>query len=66
MKTITCQHCREQFTATTKEVMLNSFYSHYMKDHTEIITNVDESGKKAWMEKFEADWNAAVFSDETK
>lgn len=39
--------------------MLNQMYSHYMKEHESIITSVDEAGKKAWMEKFEADWSAA-------
>ncbi len=35
-----------------------------MKEHHEIITGVDEDGKKAWMERFERDWASAVEVDE--
>lgn len=59
MKSIQCQHCTAVLHAKNKEDMLNQMYSHYMKEHESIITSVDEAGKKAWMEKFEADWSAA-------
>jgi len=60
MKTIHCQHCEADFAAETKEEMLGILYDHYMKDHRKIITSVDETEKKAWMERFEADWNNAT------
>lgn len=60
MKTIECQHCGGQFRAQTREEIIGYLYDHYMKDHKEIITGVDEDGKKAWMERFEKDWAAAL------
>jgi len=30
-----------------------------MAEHHEIITSVDEAGKKAWMERFYAEWAQA-------
>jgi predicted small metal-binding protein len=59
MKTITCQDCEKKFQADTKEEILGYLYDHYMKDHTEIITTVDEEGKKSWMAQFEKDWAQA-------
>lgn len=58
MKTVQCQHCEATFSAATKEEMLGILYDHYMKDHAEVITTVDDAAKKAWMEAFEAQWNA--------
>jgi len=63
MKTIDCQHCEAHFTADTKEAILGVLYDHYMKDHTQIITTIDEAGKQAWMQAFEARWQAAPESD---
>lgn len=60
MKTIPCQHCTEEVTAASKEESLNQLYTHYMKNHHAIITNVDEAGKNAFMQQFEADWNSAL------
>ncbi len=56
MKKIKCFDCDQSFEAETREDILNAFYKHYMADHNEIITTVDEAGKKAWMERFEKDW----------
>ena len=58
-KTIKCYDCDGQFQAETREEMLNQLYSHYMKEHKEIITSADEAAKKQWMEQFEKDWQAA-------
>jgi hypothetical protein len=59
MSKIQCQHCEEKFTAEDRGEMLKIFYTHYMKEHTAVITTVDDAGKKAWMEAFEAQWSAA-------
>jgi len=59
MKKIKCYDCGAEFQAETRKEILGVLYEHYMKDHNEIITGVDEAGKKAWMEKFEKDWLAA-------
>lgn len=57
MKEITCYDCAKKFKAETSKEMLGLLYDHYMKDHHEIITGVDEAGKKAWMIRFEQDWS---------
>lgn len=59
MKTITCYDCDQIFTAATADEVLKQMYAHYMEMHHEIITSVDEAGKKAWMERFYADWEKA-------
>jgi hypothetical protein len=59
MKKIQCQHCEEEFSAETREEMLSVLYNHYIKDHNEIITTVDDAGKKKWMEAFEVRWSTA-------
>lgn len=53
-----------KFQAVTREEILDQLYDHYMKEHNEIITNVSEEEKKAWMERFEKDWiNAEEVSE---
>lgn len=59
MKTFTCYDCDAQFESETREDVLNQLYEHYMKEHKEIITGASEAEKKAWMAKFEKDWEAA-------
>jgi len=59
MKKFTCYDCEKSFEADAAMSMLNLLYPHYMEEHKEIITGVDEAGKKAWMEKFNKDWEAA-------
>ena len=59
MKTIKCQDCEAEFKADTREEILGHLYDHYIKDHNEIITSVDDAGKKRWMEQFEKGWVAA-------
>ncbi len=54
-----CYDCDEAFTAATADDILQLMYPHYMEVHHEIITTVDEAGKKAWMERFYADWEKA-------
>lgn len=53
---MTCYNCDKTFTAATADDILQLMYPHYMEAHHEIITTVDEAGKKAWMERFYADW----------
>ncbi|NCP67064.1 DUF1059 domain-containing protein [bacterium] len=59
MRTITCFDCDHNFSAETSEEVLKKLYTHYMAEHHEIITSVDEAGKKAWMERFYAEWAQA-------
>lgn len=60
MKTIQCPDCGAEFSAVSREEILGVLYDHYMKDHHEIITGVNEQEKKAWMERFEKDWSGAT------
>ncbi|MAJ97290.1 MAG: hypothetical protein CMI56_01575 [Parcubacteria group bacterium] len=59
MKKLTCYDCEMEFQAETSKEMLNQMYVHYMADHNEIITGVNEEEKKAWMEQFNKDWEAS-------
>lgn len=59
MKKFKCYDCGEIFEAETSKEMLDTLYPHYMKEHKEIITGANEEEKKAWMEKFNKDWNKA-------
>ena len=59
MKKYKCHDCGAEFKAATKQELLGVLYDHYIKDHNDIITNVDEKGKKKWMKQFEKDWNTA-------
>lgn len=56
MKKITCFDCEQSFEAESRDSILNQFYKHYMSEHNEIITGVDDAGKKMWMERFDKDW----------
>lgn len=60
MKTMKCYDCEQTFQAPTSEAMLNHFYTHYMSEHHAIITGVDETEKKRWMQQFNADWESAT------
>jgi len=59
MKKLTCYDCEENFEAETSEEMLNLLYPHYMEKHHEVITGNSEEEKKAWMDRFNADWEKA-------
>ncbi len=59
MKTIKCYDCELEMESEDRDEMLQKLYDHYMEQHKEIITGVDEAGKKAWMVQFEKDWGAA-------
>ena len=59
MKKITCQDCDKVFQSETEKDILDQMYSHYMDVHKDIITKADESEKKAWMERFNKDWEKA-------
>lgn len=56
MKKFTCYDCAMQFDARARDTLLHALHDHYMKDHYEIITGVNEAEKKAWMERFQQDW----------
>ncbi len=59
MKKFTCYDCTEVFESETSKEMLDKLYLHYMDKHVEIITGVSEEEKKAWMAKFNKDWDEA-------
>lgn len=59
MKEIECYECGAAFRAVTRDEILGMLYDHYIKDHHEVITNVSDQDKKAWMERFEKDWASA-------
>jgi uncharacterized protein with PIN domain len=59
MKTMSCYDCNQTFSANSADDMLKVMYPHYMAEHKEIISTVDEAQKKVWMEKFYADWETA-------
>jgi len=63
MKKIKCYDCDHEFQAVTREEILSTLYTHYMEEHKEIITGVNEEEKKAWMERFEKDWSEAKTID---
>ena len=54
-----CYDCEEVFENESSKGILEQMYPHYMKEHAEIITNASEEEKSAWMEKFNADFDAA-------
>ena len=56
MKEFKCYDCDEVFQAVERDELLNQLYTHYMDKHKEIITGANEEEKKAWMEKFNKDW----------
>lgn len=59
MKTLQCYDCNKTFRAKKSDDMLNLMYKHYMDMHRSIITSVNESKKKIWMERFHTDWDKA-------
>ncbi len=59
MKKITCYDCEEVFESETSKGILDQMYPHYMEKHTAIISGANEKEKKAWMEKFNKDWEMA-------
>ena len=56
---MSCYDCDQTFSANSADEMLKVMYPHYMAEHKEIISTVDEAQKKVWMEKFYADWETA-------
>ncbi len=59
MKKVKCYDCENVFESETSGDILNQLYAHYMKEHPEIIPNATDDEKKAWMEKFNKDWEMA-------
>lgn len=57
MKEFKCYDCEERFKAVTREELLSQLYDHYMKNHYETITGGTAEEKKAWMIRFEKDWD---------
>ena len=56
MRTFTCYDCDAAFVAVDRDDILNQLYKHYMADHHKIITEASREEKKAWMDRFDADW----------
>lgn len=60
MKQIKCLDCEVVFQAETAEgLMMGDMMKHYKKAHAEIMAKGTEEERKAWMEKFHKDWEAA-------
>ena len=59
MKKLKCLDCEKTFKAQTSKDMLNQMHPHYMSEHQEIIKDGTDEKKKAWMEKFNKDWENA-------
>jgi len=59
MKTIQCLDCQEYFKGETKVEVQMAMLPHYKDAHIEIISNVNEEGKKKWMEEFGKRWKVA-------
>lgn len=58
MKEMKCLDCEERFKAESSEEMMKTMMPHYMSDHKEIMAAGTDEKKKAWMEKFNKDWEA--------
>ncbi len=58
MKQVQCLDCEKIFENEVEMNMLLDMQKHYLADHNEIITGVDEAGKVAWMIEFTKRWNA--------
>ena len=59
MRKFSCYDCEAEFTSDSRMDILKQLYEHYMRMHKDIITKASEEEKKAWMEQFERDWEAA-------
>lgn len=59
MKRFKCYDCEEVFEAESSKDMLELLYPHYMSEHEEEIKGATEDEKKAWMQRFNKDWEAA-------
>lgn len=57
MKKFKCYECDSEFFSGSRDDILEQLYSHYMKEHREIITKASPSEKQTWMNKFEKDWS---------
>ena len=58
MKKFKCPDCEEVFEAETSKAMLDTMMPHYMAKHKEMMAGGNDDEKKAWMEKFNKDWEA--------
>lgn len=59
MKSITCYDCDTAFEAETSQEVLEKMYPHYLAEHKDVMESGTEEKKKAWMEQFHKDWEAA-------
>jgi uncharacterized C2H2 Zn-finger protein len=59
MKEMKCPDCDKIFKANSPDEMMKAMHPHYMEDHAEIVKNGDEEQRKAWMEKFNKDFEDA-------
>lgn len=58
-RTVQCLDCEKKFLDEVEIDMLVQMQKHYYEQHNEIITNVSEEGKVAWMIEFTKRWNSA-------
>ena len=61
MKAVTCyeDNCDQTFQSDDRDDILNQLYAHYTSVHPNVIPNASDADKKAWMERFEKDWEMA-------
>tara|TARA_Y100000310_G_C20391059_1_gene672792 strand:- start:558 stop:749 length:192 start_codon:yes stop_codon:yes gene_type:complete len=59
MKKFKCPDCEKIFEAETAKETLELMHPHYMEKHQDIIKDGTEEKMKAWMEKFNKDWEDA-------
>ena len=59
MKKFKCYDCEKVFEAETSKEMLNKMRPHYISEHQDVIKGGTDEQMKAWMEKFNKDWEEA-------
>ena len=52
-----CPDCEKTFKGETAKEVMTAIHPHYMSEHEDVIKNANEEQKKAWMEKFNKDFD---------
>ena len=59
MRKFKCLDCDKTFESETSKEMLNILYPHYMSEHQDVMKGGTDEKMKAWMEKFNKNWEEA-------
>jgi len=59
MKEMKCLDCEETFKGETPKEVMDRMHPHYMSDHQDIMKEGTDEKMKAWMEKFNKNWEEA-------